>query len=182
MLTQLKLNRLMALMVLCGLLALLAWPAQAQYGEFDLDGVYIQNGVLMILIKEGHDEFVECLRWAANQGTVEIGGCTQITGLIAPGLKATTYAELWDQLAADTGLIRIRPLSGATDFGRRFFVLIFPPFPDRLTAYRLYYFYVALLPYVDVSFSEIASIPAEEMPSAISETTWGFIKHRGLKL
>lgn len=169
-------------LIALALCALMARPAQAQYGEFDLDGMNIENGVLMILIKEGHDEFVECLRWAANQGTVEIGGCTQITGLIASGLKATTYAESWDQLAADTSLIRIWPLSGATDFGRRLFVLIFPPFPDRLTAYRLYYFYVALLPYVEnVSFSEIASTLTEETSSAISETTWGFIKHRGLK-
>ena len=63
---------------------------------------------------------------------------------------------------------------------RRYFKLFFPPFPDRLTPYRLFTFY-ASLPYVEyVGFVEAVRIPPEERPSAISETTWGFIKHRAL--
>ena len=171
MLTQL--NRLMALMVLCGLLALMARPAQAQ-GGFDLDGYYIVNGELGILIKEGHDELVECLRWAANQGKVEIGGCAQITDLTIYG---RSIAEWWDSLAATTGLMSIQ---GAVE--SQYFHLVFPLFPDRLTAYRLYFLYSSL-PYVEyVLFNEIMQTGREEMPSAISETTWGFIKHRGLDL
>ena len=178
MLTQL--NRLMALMVLCSMMAL---PGQAQDDEFELEeGYYISDGVLTIIIKEGSDELVECLRWAANQDKVEIGGCTQITGLTT--IYGEPIAESWDRNAAFTGLTHIRTytLYEHTPEIRRYFNLFFPPFPDRLTPYRLFTFY-ASLPYVEyVTFLEIAHIPPEERPSAISETTWGFIKHRELDL
>ena len=157
-----QLNRLMALMVLC---ALMARPTQAQDDEFELEeDLSIVDGQLLISIKEGNDELVECLRWAANQGKVEIGGCAQIAGLTVSGTKEL-IAESWDRLAAITGLVRI-------EVGPRYSILVFSPFPDRLTAYRLYVLY-ASLPYVKhVSFNEL-------LRTAISETTWGFIKHRG---
>ncbi len=162
MLTQLK--RFMALMVLC---VLMARPAQAQ-DEFELEeDSYIVSGMLLITFKEGHDEFVECLRWAANQGKVKVGGCAQIAGLKVPGYKSL-YGDWWDELAATMDLVRIEE-------GSRYFILVFPPFQDRLTAYRLNVFY-ASLPYVeDVEFIDL-------LKTTISETTWGFIKHRELDL
>ena len=166
--------------IFLALCALMARPAQAQDGEFEFEleeGLYIANGQLLISIREGNDELVECLRWAANQGKVEIGGCAQIIGLKVPGLKHT-YAESWDELAATTGLVSIKALFKYTP-ELRAFSLFFPPFPDRLTAYKLYVEHASLF-YVDyVVFNEIARTLEEEMPSAISETTWGFIKHRG---
>ena len=73
-------------------------------------------------------------------------------------------------------------LFGPSPVLRRSFRLFFPPFPDRLTPYRLFTVY-ASLPYVEyVGFNEAVRIPPEETSSAISETTWGFIKHRELDL
>ena len=172
------------LIIVLALCALMALSGQAQDGEFELEeGYYIADGMLTILIKEGNDELVECLRWAANQGKVEIGGCAQITGLKIPGLKQT-YTESWDRNAVFTGLTHIGTFmlfEHAPEL-RRYFKLFFSPFPDRLTPYRLFTFY-ASLPYVEyVEFIEAVRIPPEERPSAISETTWGFIKHRELDL
>lgn len=184
-----QLNRLMALMVLCGLLALMARPAQAEddqeawwpedsshsgtdyvpseaYRNIKIcegynDSDCFLSGELMVLIKEGNDELVDRLRQVAAQGGIEIGW------------------RSWDQLAVDTNLIRIEPFLGFTDFGRRLFLLIFPDFTDKCAMYELFLFYSSLS-YVDnVSFNEILSTTGEEMPSAISETTWGFIKHHG---
>ncbi len=168
------------IIIFLALCALMARPAQAQDGEFELEeGYYISDGMLTILIKEGNDELVECLRWAANQDKVEIGGCTQITGLTT--IYGEPIAESWDRNAAFTGLTHIGTfmLFEHTPELRRYFKLFFPSFPDRLTPYRLFTFY-ASLPYVEyVGFVEAVRIPPEERPSAISETTWGFIKHRG---
>ena len=120
-----QLNRLMALMVLCALMAL---PGQAQDGEFELEeGYYIADGMLTILIKEGNDELVECLRWAANQDKVEIGECTQITGLTISGQP---IAESWDRNAAFTGLTHIGTFmlfEHAPEL-RRYFKLFFSAF------------------------------------------------------
>ena len=172
----------LCVLVALALCALMARPGQAQDDEFELEeGYYIADGMLTILIKEGNDELVECLRWAANQDKVEIGGCTQITGLTIYG---EPIAESWDRNAAFTGLTHIRTvmLFEHAPERRRYFRLFFPPFPDRLTPYRLFTFY-ASLPYVEyVGFIEAVRIPPEERPSAISETTWGFIKHRELDL
>ena len=186
MLTQL--DRLMARMVLCGLLALLAWPTQAQaqddsevwaswkdyvpseaYRNIEICGEYSEgecflSGQLMILIREGYDGLVERLWAAATQGRVEIGW------------------RSWDQLAADMDLIRIWPLSGATDFGRRRFLLFFPDATDKCAMYELFTFYSSL-PYIGyVAFNGLVPTTGAEIPSAISETTWGFIKHHQLDL
>ena len=131
-------------------------------GEYS-EGECFLSGQLMISIKEGNDELVDRLRQVATQGRVEIGW------------------RSWDQLAADTDLIRIEPFSGFTDFGRRLFLLIFPDFTDKCAMYELFMFYSSL-PYVEnVAFNSLMPTLGEEMPSAISETTWGFIKHHDFK-
>ena len=118
----------LCVLIILALCALMARPAQAQDDEFELEeGYYIADGMLTILIKEGNDELVECLRWAANQDKVEIGGCTQITGLTIYG---EPIAESWDRNAALTGLTHIRTFmlfEHAPEL-RRYFKLFFPAF------------------------------------------------------
>ena len=136
-----------------------SWESWESSNTGTMEPIIIEAGIIIIKIKEGNDALVDQLFLASDHYTVEIDDIA------------------WNDLGAELGLRKIEAL-GRRSTASRSFALKFPLKSDLNELAERY----CSLPYVENVFLDRYAIIPGEPPSAITEMSWGLVKHRGLDL